>query len=90
MYKLSNEIFSIAIRELFIANNSICMCNMRGKTKLRQQFGKCEYMYTLFSFSGMTVWNASYDSTNVNFSNHTFKKDYIFFFTKHSSHLHLI
>ena len=63
-----------AISELFISNSAVYKYNTRNRTKLRQCFGKHEYMYRSFKFSAVYIWNALLDSINTHSSYHTFKK----------------
>ena len=74
MFKFTNKLLPSAISELFISNSAVYKYNTRNKTKLRQCFGKHEYMYRSFKFSAVYIWNALLDSINTHSSYHTFKK----------------
>ena len=74
MFKFTNKLLPSAISELFISNSAVYKYNTRNRTKLRQCFGKHEYMYRSFKFSAVYIWIALLDSINTHSSYHTFKK----------------
>ena len=45
MFKFTNKLLPSAISELFISNSAVYKYKTRNRTKLRQCFGKHEYMY---------------------------------------------
>ena len=74
MITFTNKLPPSAISELFISNSAVYKYNTRNRTKLRQCFGKQDYMYRSFKFSAVYIWNTLLDSIHTHSYYHTFKK----------------
>ena len=66
MYKYNHNTVPLVIRELFEDYKHIHQHNTRQKEHFRHPFGKQEYMYRNFSFTGIYIWNFILNKTNIN------------------------
>ena len=65
MYKYNHNTVPLVIRELFEDYKHIHQHNTRQKEHFRHPFGKQEYMYRNFSFTGIYIWNFILNKTNI-------------------------
>ena len=75
MFKYSINILPDVISELFITNDTFHSHNTRNKNKLRPKMSNREYMYTIFSFIGVYIWNNIQDHIPINASYAAFKSN---------------
>ena len=66
MYKYNHNTVPLVIRELFEDYKHIHQHNTRQKEHFRHPFGKQEYMYRNFSYTGIYIWNFILNKTNIN------------------------
>ena len=75
MFKYSINILPDVISELFVTNDTFHCHNTRYKNKLRPKLSNREYMYKIFSFIGVYIWNNIQDYIPINTSYAAFKSN---------------
>ena len=66
MFKYNLGYIPNAVESLFITNSDIHKYYTRNRDKMRSAYGKHEFMYSNFRFSGIHIWSYILDHLDVN------------------------